>query len=78
MIDLRSVTSTAPYTDVAAIIAAAMQDQGWPLYRAYVVGSAVQVGLVNQMKALAPAHVEIEVFTDEAGAIQWLRRNEAR
>ena len=75
LIDFRERATTANYSDVEKIIAAALKDGGWPLYRAYVVGSAVQFGLVRQMKALAPPHVEIEVFTDENEAQIWLWRN---
>ena len=75
LIDFRGLATTASYSDVEKIITAAMKDGGWPLYRAYVVGSAVQFGLVRQMKALAPPHVEIEVFTDENEAQIWLWRN---
>ena len=76
LIDFRELASTARnYSEVEQIIASAMQDGGWPLFRAYVVGSAVQFGLVRQMKALAPAHVELEIFTNEQDAHIWLWRN---
>jgi hypothetical protein len=78
LLDFRNLTSTAPYTEVEKIIESAMKDGGWPLFRAYVVGSAVQFGLVRQMKAVAPSHVEIEVFTDEQEAHVWLWRNAPR
>jgi hypothetical protein len=76
LIDFRQLVTTAGYSDVEAIIAAAMKDGGWPLFRAYVVGSAVQFGLVRQMKALAPATVELEIFTSEEEAHVWLWRNQ--
>lgn len=77
LIDLRELSSTAAHNEVEKIIASAMKDGGWPLFRAYLVGSAVQFGLVRQMKALAPASlVEIEIFTDEQEALVWLWRNE--
>jgi pyridoxal/pyridoxine/pyridoxamine kinase len=75
LFDFRELTTTANHPEVETMIAAAMKDGGWPLYRAYVVGSAVQFGLVRQMKALAPAVVELEVFTDEQEAQMWLWRN---
>jgi hypothetical protein len=75
LIDFRGLASTAPYAEVEKIIASAMKAGGWPLFRAYVVGSAVQFGLVRHMKALAPPPVEIEVFTDEQEAQIWLWRN---
>ena len=78
LIDFRDLSSTAQYSDVERIIQAAMKDGGWPLYRAYVVGSAVQFGLVRQMKSLAPATVELEIFTNEEEAHVWLWRNERK
>jgi hypothetical protein len=78
LIDFRPLATTAAYSEVATIIASAMKDGGWPLVRAYVVGSAVQFGLVRQMKALAPATVQLEVFTSEEEAHVWLWRHERR
>jgi hypothetical protein len=74
LIDFRALATTADYSDVETIIASAMKDGGMPFFRAYVVGSAVQFGLVRQMKALAPPQVEIEIFTDEQEAHVWLWR----
>ena len=76
LIDFRQLASTAQYSEVEQIIRAAMKDGGWPLFRAYIVGSAVQFGLVRQMKTLAPPSVEIEIFTNEEEAQVWLWRNE--
>jgi hypothetical protein len=76
LIDFRQLATTAGYSEVEQIIAAAMKDGGWPLFRAYVVGSAVQFGLVRQMKALAPPMVELEIFTSEEEAHVWLWRNQ--
>ena len=78
LIDFRALSSTAQYSDVERIVQSAMKDGGWPLHRAYVVGSAVQFGLVRQMKSLAPATVELEIFTNEEEAHVWLWRNERR
>jgi hypothetical protein len=78
LIDFRQLTSTAPYSDVEKIIRSAVKDGSWPLFRAYVVGSAVQFGLVRQMKTLAPPQVELEIFTNEEEAQVWLWRNERR
>jgi hypothetical protein len=75
LIDLRNVATTAGYSDVEHMIAAATKAGGLPLFRAYLVGSAVQFGLVRQMKALAPSPVELEIFTDEREAHIWLWRN---
>src|SRR5262245_63374788 len=49
LIDFRELTSTANYTDVEKIVAAAMQAGGLPHFRACVVGSAVEFGLVRQV-----------------------------
>jgi len=78
LIDFRQLASTANYSDVEQIIQSAMKDGGWPLFRAYLVGSAVQFGLVRQMKSLAPANVEIDIFTNEEEAHVWLWRNERK
>jgi hypothetical protein len=78
LIDFRELSSTANYSDVEKIVQSAMKDGGWPLFRAYVVGSAVQFGLVRQMKSLAPSTVEIEIFTNEEEAHVWLWRNERK
>ena len=78
LIDFRALATTAAYSDVEQIIAAAMKDGGLPYIRAYVVGSAVQFGLVRQMKSLAPPQVEIEIFTDEQEAHVWLWRNQRK
>lgn len=78
LFDFRDLSSIANYTEVDKMIAAAMKAGGLPLYRAYVVGSAVQFGLVRQMKALAPSPIELEIFTNEEDALLWLWRNERR
>jgi hypothetical protein len=77
LIDFRQLASTAQYSEVEQIIRSALKDGGWPLYRAYLVGSAVQFGLVRQMKALAPSQVKLEIFTNEEDAQVWLWRNES-
>jgi hypothetical protein len=79
LIDFRDLSSTASHTEVETIIAAAMKAGGLPLHRAYVVGSAVQFGLVRQLKALAPTDlVDLEIFTNEEDALLWLWRNERK
>lgn len=78
LIDLREVATTAPYSDVERMIKSALKDGGLPLFRAYLVGSAVQFGLVRQMKALAPSNIELEIFTNEDEAQVWLWRNERK
>ena len=76
LIDFRQLATTAPYSEVEKMVRAAMRDGGWPLFRAYIVGSAVQYGLVRQMKSLAPPSIEIEIFTNEEEAQVWLWRHE--
>ena len=78
LIDFRELATTADYSEVEKIIGAALKDGGLPFYRAYVVGSAVQFGLVRQMKALAPPQIELEIFTDEQEAHVWLWRNQRK
>lgn len=77
LIDFRQLASTVPYTEVEKIIAAAVKDGAMPFHRAYLVGSAVQYGLVRQMKAVSPRSlVTLEIFTDEQEAMMWLWNNE--
>lgn len=76
LFNFRELSSIANYTEVEKMIEAAMKLGGVPLFRAYVVGSAVQFGLVRQMKTLAPPSIELEIFTNEEDALLWLWRNE--
>jgi hypothetical protein len=73
LFDIRNVETIPSYHEVAPMIAAAMKAGGWPRHRAYVVASAVQFGLVRQMKALAPPDIQVEVFFDDIEALKWLR-----
>ena len=72
LFDIRMVASVPPYSKVEEIVGAAMKQGGLPLRRAYLVGSAVQHGVVRQMQALAPPQISIEIFTNEAEAVSWL------
>ena len=74
LFDLRNVETVPNYHEVAAMIAAAMRVGGWPRTRAYIVASALQFGIVRQMKALAPPEVHLEIFFDEGEAVTWLRK----
>ena len=49
-----------------------MKHSAWPLRRAYLVGSAVQFGLARQMQAMAPPPMQLQVFSVEREALQWL------
>ena len=73
LFDLRNVETVPGYHEVAPMIVAAMKVGGWPRYRGYIVGSALQFGLVQQMKALAPPEIRVDVFFDELEANTWLR-----
>ena len=73
LVDIRNVETIPNYADVAAMIEAARRGGGMPWYRAYVVSSAEQFGIVRQMKALAPPGYKIEIFFNEADALAWLR-----
>jgi hypothetical protein len=72
LFDLRNVETVPSYHEVAAMIEGAMKAGGLPLVRAYLVGSALQFGIVRQMKALAPPHIKVETFFREAEAVAWL------
>lgn len=74
LFDIRMSATTPDYGEVRTMISAAMTQGGLPLRRAYLVGTAVQVGLVRQMQSLAPPSIAVEVFTTEAEAIAWLSR----
>jgi len=75
LFDIRMVASIPAYSSVEEMVGAAMKQGGLPLRRAYLVGAAVQHGLVRQMQALAPPQISIEIFTNEADAVSWLSRN---
>ena len=72
LFDLRNVETVPAYHEVAAMIEAAMRTGGLPLVRAYLVGSAVQYGIVRQMKSLAPPHIKVEIFFTEIEALAWI------
>lgn len=72
LIDIRYVDSTPHYGEVREIVAAALEHSAWPLRRAYLVGSAVQFGLARQMQAMAPPPMQLQVFSVEREALQWL------
>jgi hypothetical protein len=76
LLDLRSATCVPLYSEVREIVDAAMKQGGLPLRRAYLVGSAVHYGLVQQMQALAPPQISIQIFTQETEARSWLMRTE--
>jgi hypothetical protein len=75
LFDIRMAASTPSYTEVGDIVTAAKDEGSLPLLRAYLVGTAVQHGLVRQMQALAPPSVVLDVFTDEREAMAWLWRD---
>jgi hypothetical protein len=74
LFDIRMVATTPMVSDVAEMVAAAVQQGGLPFQRAYLVAAAVQYGVVRQMQALAPPPISIEIFTSEAEATTWLHR----
>ena len=78
LLDIRFVKNIPSYSDVTTMIQAAMKAGGLPLYRAYVVGSAEQFGIVRQMKALAPSSIQIEIFFNDADALMWLHNSSIR
>ena len=74
LFDIRHVENIPSYTEVKAMIEAAMKSGGLPLFRAYLVASAEQFGIVRQMKALTPQGIQVEIFFNEAEAWAWLHR----
>jgi hypothetical protein len=72
--DIRDVETIPSYAEVTPMIESARRAGGLPWYRAYVVGSAEQFGIVRRMKAMAPADYRIEIFFNDADALAWLRR----
>lgn len=78
LFDIRNVESIPSYSEVSSMIEAAMKSGGLPLFRAYVVGSAEQFGIVRQMKALAPPGIHVEIFFNEPEALMWLHRSSGR
>ena len=77
LFDIRHVETIPSYTEVQSMIEAAMKSGGLPLFRAYLVASAEQFGIVRQMKALAPPGIQVEIFFNEAEAWAWLHRTKA-
>jgi hypothetical protein len=71
LIDIRDV-STPDYHEATGIVAAGIKSGALPRHRAYLVGSAVQFGFVQQLKSLAPKTMEIEIFTNQEQALMWL------
>ena len=75
LIDLRMVATVPRYEEVQLIAEAALEEGGLPMYRAYVVGSALQYGVVRQLQSAAGASVtRIGVFSDQTEALVWLMR----
>lgn len=72
LFDIRDVETVPSYAEVTAMIEAASRAGGLPWYRAYVVSSAEQFGIVRQMKALAPPRYKVEIFFNDADALAWL------
>ncbi len=69
LIDVREVTSL-PHVD--QIMTRSGQPATWPLRRAYLVKPGEQFGVARQMQILAPARMQIAVYTDEQEALAWL------
>lgn len=69
LIDVRQVTSL-PHVD--QIMARSSQPGTWPLRRVYLVKPGEQFGVARQMQILAPAKMQIAIYTDEQEALAWL------
>jgi hypothetical protein len=78
LIDLRPLGNISPrFEEVGPRItgdAAVTQPGVLPTRTAYLVGSAVQFGFVDQLKAYAPLHMKIEAFANEDEALAWLEQ----
>ena len=78
LIDLRPLGSIAPrFEEVGPKLTgdAVVSTPGvLPSYTAYIVGSAVHYGFVDQLKAYAPLHIKIEAFSSEDEALAWLEQ----
>ena len=76
LIDVRGVESgTEPhYADLTHRVRD--RKMATPSRRAYLARPGTQYGVARMIKALAPTDVELEVFTDEAEALEWLTREE--
>jgi hypothetical protein len=78
LIDLRPLGTIAPrFEEVGPRItgdASVAQPGVLPTRTAYLVGSAVQFGFVDQLKAYAPLHMKIEAFANEVEALAWLEQ----
>jgi hypothetical protein len=79
LFDVRDMDiATAPYYEGAQqTIAAAMQQGGLPLRRAYVAREGAQFGFIRMLQALAETtRVQMGCFTDEDEAVRWLLSDE--
>ena len=78
LIDLRPLGAITPrFEEVGPRITgdpSVAQPGVLPTYTAYLVGSAVQFGFVDQLKAYAPLHMKIEAFANEDEALTWLEQ----
>jgi hypothetical protein len=72
LIDMRPLKQFPHYEEMTMVIASAVRDGGWPLYRAYLAMPGMQFGIARQFQLMAPPTVTLQVFTDEVAAEQWL------
>jgi hypothetical protein len=79
VIDLRPLGSISPrFEEVGPRVTGdrtVAQPGVLPTYTAYLVGSAVQFGFVDQLKAYAPLHMKIQAFTNDDEALTWLEQS---
>ena len=75
IIDIRGAAT--PVSGAAHTVRAAPIDQALPFQRAYLVASKVQFGFCRQMQLLATPNMQIEIFTDEQKALDWLHQRGA-
>ena len=70
--DLRDLTRMPSLSDIEANVALARSTGGWPAKRAYLVKHGVQYRVARQMQTLEFPGVDVQLFTDEDLAIEWL------
>lgn len=71
LVDLRGA-EIPKYPQAEQSVNTAVRNDAWPEKCAFLIGSVVQYGFSRQLQALAPLGTTIEIFSDEAKALQWL------
>lgn len=67
--DVRGVTKMPTNDDLHHLHTG---EHRWPRRRAYLVQPGYQYGVMRPLQSLAAEDMEIQVFTDEAAALEWV------